>query len=283
VVCRSLLCLLLVACTARSQWDEGEEGPAVPVPLESSIVENWHHASAVALDLLLVIDDSCSMSAQQDALSLAVPELLAELEDASVHYRIGVTTTDTDGPHAGLLRAAHGEFFVTSRTPNPGLVLSELVLAGNAGSGNERGLDAIAHAISPELSPANGGFYRSSAHLVAVVISDEDDFSALDVSEFTTWFSQLKRGRAAARFHAVADPLGKECRPDTALDAPDRYLAVAEQLDGCVISLCDPSWIWRRSMRWPSTRCRTSRSSPAWSWSSTTKMPTAWSCRGHFY
>lgn len=85
-------------------------------------------------DVLLVIDDSCSMSDEQAALASNLRSFLDELVPRAIDFRLGVVTTD-EAPDAGLRVSPSGLRFLANDT----LALEEefrgLVRVGIDGSG----------------------------------------------------------------------------------------------------------------------------------------------------
>jgi hypothetical protein len=56
-----------------------------------------------------------------------------------------------------------------------------MATVGTAGDSRERGLEAVTRALSPGLlEGVNAGFLREDAHLVVVILGDEDDCSGID-------------------------------------------------------------------------------------------------------
>ncbi|MBT3224069.1 MAG: hypothetical protein HN348_33795, partial [Proteobacteria bacterium] len=61
------------------------------------------------VDLLFVVDSSCSMSEEQQALTLGFPDFLNNLDAAGFDYHAGVVSMDMDdSSHQGKLREASG-------------------------------------------------------------------------------------------------------------------------------------------------------------------------------
>ena len=61
------------------------------------------------VDVLWVVDNSCSMSEEQEAIASNFPQFMEYFLDSSLDYHIGVVSTDMDDPQqSGLLRPAGG-------------------------------------------------------------------------------------------------------------------------------------------------------------------------------
>ena len=178
---RTTRVLLLTAFAAMLGCSEIEliELPDIP---PTTHVDTFFQEREDYADILLVVDNSCSMQDEQDELAANFESFVEFIDVAQTDYHIGVTTTDTDtaiegyGDLAGRLR---GEpHFITRDTPNGAEVFRDAVRVGIGGSGFERGFEAARRALSDErLEGTNEGFYREGALLTLIFVSDEDDQS----------------------------------------------------------------------------------------------------------
>lgn len=213
------------------------------------------------IDILFVIDDSNSMQEEQRALIEGFATFIQEIVDANSGFHLGVTTTSADlsDPQSGRLRGDPpyvdaGDDYVRE--------FAVRAFVGTRGSDKEKGLEAAALALSPEmLAGPNAGFLRDHANLLVVVVSDEEDCSdggALDgfdasvcysedqlltpVDHLTDRFVQAKRGdREKVRFGAIVTP----ALPDPACDtgtAGIRYGRAQQLLGGTIGNICSTEW-----------------------------------------
>ncbi len=154
----------------------------IVVPLSGEGVASAQRTDAYTqsprtLDVLFVVDDSCSMGPAQAALSSAVQRLTDAIARSGADVHIGVVTTDMEDPgRSGRLIGAPA--VLESATPDLFDALSQRMVPGTEGSGNEQGIDAAAAAVSPALAMENAGFLRDAADLAVIFVSDEEDFSA---------------------------------------------------------------------------------------------------------
>ncbi len=181
------------------------------------------------LDLLLVVDDSGSMTEEQVSFALELPRFLNALvtgvrpdgttAEPVTDIHVGVVSTDMgiggasvitcedpDGDD-GILQTAtdmsgcpamHPPFLAfrggdTSEFVARASCASSL---GTSGCGFEQPLEAMLKALTPSTSPvtfaegaghadgANAGFRRAGAALLVIVLTDEEDCSALDADVF---------------------------------------------------------------------------------------------------
>ena len=178
----------------------------------------------VKLDVLFVVDNSNSMYHEQQALAAAFPSFM----DALLNYKfmldlhVGVISTDmgagsynlpsceASGGDQGRLQrkpmvagctppTAPSISVNGSKTNVPGDMVNDafkcIVQLGMNGCGFEQHLAAITAAVDAKLN-INPGFLRKDSVLAVVVVSDEDDCSAIN----TKLFDPSQQG--------LTDPLG---------------------------------------------------------------------------
>ncbi|MCO4771424.1 MAG: hypothetical protein KDA24_15420 [Deltaproteobacteria bacterium] len=205
------------------------------------------------VDILLVVDNSCSMQDEQEKLGEGFAEFVRFFEVAEVDYHIGITTTDVfnEGPgNSGeLARTGDGTRVIDEDTDDPDAVFEELVNVGIEGAGSEMGLKAALAALTPPMSEGpNAGFLREEALLSVIFVSDEEDFSIGPVNSYINSLREVKGQRSRDAFNASAltgvDPDTGEPEPcgspgvGIGADASFRYPDVANQTGGVVGSIC---------------------------------------------
>lgn len=213
------------------------EGIPSTVPVE----ERFTVTGRAAVDVLMVVDDSGSMEDNQARLSENIQRFMDVAEFRSVDYHLGVVTTDVESPLAGKLRGTPPVLTRSSAGQ-----LATRVQVGTNGSGFEQGLHAAMLAVSPPLVfGANNGFLRDEAALAIVVVSDENDSSPLEVSQYVDVLTGLKAvTNAPVIISAITggamgcqDPSGDQ----SATPAP-RYQQAVAATGGVDASICDPDW-----------------------------------------
>lgn len=138
------------------------------------------------VDVLFVIDNSTSMTAEQSKLSVALSSFIGSIN--RLDWQIGITTTDISfgshgirgslvpmkGANTKILNKYVPDYETVFRNT---VVRSETIGCGsNCPSGDERPLEAVRMAIEKRDSD-NAGFFREGADLVVIVLSDEDEGS----------------------------------------------------------------------------------------------------------
>ena len=201
-------------------------------------VDEWIQTGNRTVDVLWMIDSSCSMAFEQQALGANFGTFLEIVDGLGLDYRIGVVTSDMDDD--GELQ---GDVpYVTNSTPDADEVFEDNALVGQLGSGSERGLDSIREAL---IEGAAGSFLREDAQLRVVSVSDEDDQSLLQptVAHFVAELQALKSNPD----HVIlSDITGGEngCVSDNAnADSAERYLEATALTAGISTSICDTNWI----------------------------------------
>ncbi len=225
------------------------------------------------VDILFVIDNSCSMSEEQASLTANFASFIQFADSQALDYRISVVSTDVDGcpnpaqaQRPGLLDQGQCGYFAdgngagTQRNPDWRLItpgeqpsaeqaFAAIGTQGIDGSGTERGLEAAYLALSsPLITGWNQGFLRPSAYLALIFISDEEDQSTNSVDFYVNYFLAIKGFRNTNLFSAsaiVGDPTslgtGGGCGGFQA-DAGDRYVNAAERTGGIFESICTTDW-----------------------------------------
>ena len=196
------------------------------------VVDTFEQQPRRDVDVLFVIDDSCSMGDEQLAIARNFMSFIRQANLRQVDFRLGVTTTTVLGSGGGLVGAP-----ITPRTANLENEFSRQTAVGTNGSGLEQGLEAtLAAVILAErgLSP-NVDLFRAQTPKVFVVISDEDDFSP---APELTYAAQL-RNRFGQIETAVVSGQGTGCQSSNGSATPSpRYERFVQDLSGQTYSIC---------------------------------------------
>ena len=124
-------------------------------------------------DFLFVVDDSGSMSDEQNSLSQAAQDFVAVINNSGFDYSIGVITTGSssdlvqdDVNFPKLLTPADGADGLTE--------LENRLVAGTGGSATETGIFNSEQTLSSGGDAANEGMPRANSSLSVILLSDED-------------------------------------------------------------------------------------------------------------
>ncbi len=235
----------------------GLQGSADTTGLQT---DTFRQSLSPKADILLVVDDSGSMSDKQMSLASNFASFIQYANATNTDYQIGVITTTQDEtpcpplfpcpgvPGAGKLVQKNGVGPILTRaTPNLASAFSTLVNVGTDGSGTETGLSTAVMALtSPRISNENAGFLRFDANLAIVVISDAGDQSVQPVTYYLDRLVNVKGFNRLSMFTFSAigpylpmAPAG--CTYDGGGD-PLRYSAVVTYTSGVQDEICSASW-----------------------------------------
>ena len=217
------------------------------------------------VDVLFVVDNTASMLEESPRLVSAMPAFASAALGTGVDLHVGVTTTGisptgptcpggAQGGEAGRLFPANNSAprIFTNATPNLGQALQQAVQVGECAY-EQQGLEAMRRALIPPLvdsadapgtplaNDGNLGFYRLTATLAVVVVSDDDDTSPDAVSTYVRFLQQLKGAGAAGRASLYAIiPSGSNC--PSASGQGLRYAEAASRTGGAIESICAPDF-----------------------------------------
>lgn len=259
------------------------EVPMFTVPLEGEGTLETHATDVFQqldepqVDVLWVVDDSGSMSNEQDILATNFPAFFSQTSINSVDYHIAVTTTLTrdscvpdftnpndscagtpPDPMAGYYTACSGnDKWITTATSNPEGQFNCNVQVSDSGNVNpdrpgsdsaEGGLLAAKAFLSPpnvDDPNINGGFLREDAKLYVVMVSDEEDQSDGPTDLYVDFFRNLKgfRNQDLISVSAIAGDVPDGCTVgDDGAGAGARYKDVADAMGGLFQSICASDW-----------------------------------------
>lgn len=252
--CRDLLAVLILGgCSDVSLVDPTlgyGRGDAPPLETPTRTETTWQTLPP-KVDVLWVIDDSGSMSDEQDKLATNLPAFFDFLDGSGMDWHIGVTTTDAE--LEGLTGALHpvaGYRYLTQDTPHVRELFEMLVRVGVGGSMDEMGLLAVEQGVfqpHSELIDANEGFLRDDAALHVVVISDEDDSSGdrVDPTELATSLRTMKADPdIPVTFNSIVGPGPNGCDSGTnSASYGSRYVVTTWRVGGIHRSICEDDWV----------------------------------------
>lgn len=251
--------------------------PELRVPLQgegaqtSEQVDEFIQTSGRDVDILFVIDNSGSMSEEQENLRRNFSNFVSAADRFNNNYQIGVVTTDmVDEGESGRLQ---GNPRIMRRAGNIANQFSDAADVGSGGSADEKGLEAAQRALSNPLSFDTGvncggdadcvapdtcvegvcgghnrGFVRDTAALEVIFVSDEDDSSPGTLNFYVDFLKNIKGFRNDSLFHAhsiVGAENGRAsgCSSDDGdAVAGRRYVEVSSRTNGEVFSICDDNF-----------------------------------------
>lgn len=203
-------------------------------------------------DILFVVDNSCSMSEEQQFLGTNFTAFLRYAVGNQVDFQIGVTTTDDDngGEQGRLVASPAGVKIFKPSTMNLEQQFSAVVNLGTGGSASETCLSPAVKALTAPLitdPAANAGFLRADAVLAVVCITDELEQAPNPNSFYVNQLQNVKGAQRANMFsYNVVGPFvaGSSCIFASDLDAPPtgRHSAAVQAMNGIKENICTQNW-----------------------------------------
>ncbi len=237
----AFLCVFLVACGLENDFSSPDQ------------TDYFYQADNNEVDILWIVDDSCSMSEEQQTLANGFATFIVAMEDSGTDFQIGVTTTDTISETAGELLGSPP--YVTPADDYRAL-FRERAMVGIVGPDKEKGLQAAVNAVSPALADANAGFVRDTAQLMVIVVTDEEDCSdngALDGMDATDCYRKpellppvedfVDLVKAVKDMPDMVQISGIIGNTHCEIAWPGyRYVEAAKQTAGVIGDICEDDW-----------------------------------------
>lgn len=159
------------------------------------------------LDVLIVIDNSGSMSEEQRNMANRINSFVSKLE--GIDWRAAVVTTDvatstTQGRFVKI--KASGKYFVEHNEEDAQEKIGTTVQGvGVYGSASEQGIAASYYALLNRGTSENAGFFRDDAGLSIVLISDEDETGNASVNSGENLVNYIKQlwPKKPHKFHSI--------------------------------------------------------------------------------
>ncbi len=197
------------------------------------------------VDILFIVDDSGSMSTHQKNLSNNIELFVDEFSKLKlIDYHIGVISTSENDN--GELRGVPK--YVEAKTFNGLNILKSNVILGTSGSATEMVFAPLVRALSSKNQlGANAGFYRQSAYLIPIFITDAEDqsdeaSSKINAEETLDFLFDLKKDKnKILSFGAIVPSNEVDCSRD-AFEKPTRieeFLSLNINKGNNIVSLCD--------------------------------------------
>jgi len=203
----------------------------------SSTYEESHKQEEIdAVDILFVIDNSCSMNDKQTQLANNFDTFMNVFDASAIDYQIGFITTDSYRMEGSL---------ITTATPDPVAEVAQIIDdIGTHGSSSERGLYYSYYALQTGYDFGPGSdFWRDDAKLVIIYVSDEDDSSSgITPTSIKTYTISAKGGADYVIAHAVAGDYPGGCTTNGGAQEGLEYYTVVSYLNGTFLSICEDDW-----------------------------------------
>lgn len=216
------------------------EEPGQPLSLDASVTQQdlVLQVAVPSTDILFVVDNSCSMGDDQEALVDNFPTFMRWFLGSGLDYHIGVVSTDVYDPaQSGKLVKGFSRKWISADDNNQVNMFNQMAVLGVSGSGDERGTDALYMALEEEVDEYNAGFYRDEAALHTIAVSDEPDYSRdLPFGELVNWYDTLKRTADDRTFSAI------ERRGGAGGGSSRKYGDMTARIGGVIYDINETSW-----------------------------------------
>lgn len=206
-------------------------------------VDDFSQDEASKVDVLFVIDTSCSMSGEQGNVAQNISSFFGWFEDLGLDYHMGVITADDSDPAIAGKLVGQNPRFISDQVSNAQNALAQMVTYD--GGGGEAGLGAMVAALTePNLSGHNQGFYRDDAFLSVVILSDEPEQSSQDAQFYVDWLANLKGDPNMVSVSAIVGPTPTGCFGNCGLfnptnaEAGPKYITLQQAYPGVFASIC---------------------------------------------
>ncbi len=144
--------------------------------ISTTMVESYTQGSTIYVDIIWIIDNSGSMHSFQSKLASNIGDFISVFMAYSPNFQMAFITTDW--PNFQDNRT------FTQNTPNLIREVQALVNSiGVGGSANEKGMEMLDQSLA-----ANQRWFRQGAQLVAIFLTDEDDWSPYGASYYAQSF-----------------------------------------------------------------------------------------------
>lgn len=182
------------------------------------------------IDILWVIDKSCSMIAHKTSLLDGVEAMMDNLP-IDVNWRLKMITA------GGNLSYPQPTTFPLTRGDDVADALDMLNALPN--DGLERGFRAVRSYVMSDAYAQT--WLRPSASMLVIFVSDEEEQSLMSVNDFTDWYGKIRQGKYIASIVNVpaADSI---CDPPAFFGAGTKYMEATDYFSGNIIDICEDDW-----------------------------------------
>jgi len=239
---RSAVIVAALASGCAIENNLGQQPPSwpnsVPPPIPGvSKTDALLQVTTPKVDILWMVDNSCSMYNEQGDLTANFPYFMDFFLGSGLDYHVGVVSSDIIENHngsQGKLVQINGVKFLDPDSPSPVEMFVQMASLGTNGTFPEKGLGATFLALEEKRDTANAGFYRDEAALHTIIISDEPDYtqaSLITQAEYVDWYDSLKRNRDQRTFSSIIN-----------MNAGSAYRNTATAIGGIVWDLNQDNW-----------------------------------------
>lgn len=196
------------------------------------VTETFEVPGVAPVDIVFLIDQSCSMGENQDTITDGMPDFVNELANVSDWRMIQVTKEGGCGNNG----------IIDANTPNAAQVLSDNAFNSGISFSNytEQLLKHADTALSKDAPGlCNEGFLRPGALLHIIIASDERDQSPNSWDHWVDEYSNYVADPSMVRVSGILD-LYSRCGEGSV--GPGRYIDAVQATGGSLLDICQPDW-----------------------------------------
>ena len=196
--------------------------------------DEWELMVDPPADIVFLVDQSCSMYADQALLASNFSFFISQLSNYTNDWRVMVVNADNGCNNSGILSPS------SSNYQN---AFTNAVMTGG-GNYTESLTLVAANATSQMNSGCNSGFWRSNAMLHMVMVSDEPEQSNNGWSANVQQIINAKGSAALVRLSAIAGDYPSGCYANNGEynQFGSGYYEAANYTGGAFLSICANSW-----------------------------------------
>ena len=207
-----------------------------PAPNQKLVSEQFTQNSSTPgkVDILWVIDNSGSMSDNQENLARNFDVFINDFIVKNIDFKMGVTTTDATYLYNGRQICGEDKLSLTQAQANPTQFIYDFqncVRVGDQGSSQEKGL----HTMNEYFKKYASTFVRSDAYLVVIILSDENDQSSLTVQEYANALKAYKANAGLIKYYGLVTTVLPQVR--TVESIGTRYMQMRDIMGGTIADI----------------------------------------------
>ncbi|MBK25815.1 MAG: hypothetical protein CME70_17580 [Halobacteriovorax sp.] len=195
---------------------------------------NQNTGQAQKVDILWVIDNSGSMTEEQQSLASNFDTFIQDFITKEIDFKMAITTTDPRDAHNGNMVGNPDDLTSAAAKADEAKFLNDFsnyVQVGINGYGREKGFQTSASFMTKYPT-----FVREDALLVVVYLSDEEEQSSGSVSDYLQGFQSLKANAGMFKAFSIV-MLPTDTAQNQWETVGSRYIELAEQSGGTASSI----------------------------------------------
>lgn len=209
------------------------------------VTEVFQGAGIPRVDVLFVIDGSCSMASKQASLASNLPAFFTRALATNVDYHLAVIVGQgpPSVPARGGFRSGpgHPTPILTQAVVDAEQQFGARITSIGAQGGNEECFQPALTALTPPLSTgSNAGFLRTGAQLAIVCVTDDSDYSPQPAAYYQAEFLNLKQGQPNDLTVSAIAGYQQPCSATLLEDG--RYAAMTAATGGVREEICTADW-----------------------------------------